>query len=139
MSINSKARRDARRKQAPHTTRRPAPAPMPALAHLLDEAGAIVGGIAQRDGEYALVLGGRVITSTDSAAMAIALLDRAIEIHAARDITLRRRVAEPLLTAATREADEAGLTLEAQLAALEAERIEHAQERDDARSAGSSH
>lgn len=112
---------------------------MPALAHLLDEAGAIVGGIAQRDGEYAFVLGGRVITSTDSAAMAIALLDRAIDVHAARDITLRRRVAEALLTAATREADEAGMTLEAQLAALEAERIEHAQERDDAGGAGSAH
>lgn len=128
MSINSKARRDARRKQAPHLDAR-RPAPMPALAHLLGADDAIVGGIARRGDEYAFVFGGRVVTSTDSAAMAIALLDRAITVHAARDVALRRRVSEPLLAAATREAEDAGLTLEAQLAALEAERIEHVQQR----------
>ncbi|GHA73875.1 hypothetical protein GCM10007067_08450 [Lysobacter bugurensis] len=137
MSINSKARRDARRKHAPHATRRPAP--MPALAHLLDRDEAIVGGIAQRDGEYVFVFGGRVITSTDSAAMAIALLDRAIAVHASRDVVLRRRVSEPLLTAATREAADAGLTLEAQLVALEAERIEHMQKRSEPGAAGPTH
>lgn len=128
MSINSKARRDARRKQAPHRGAR-RPDPLPALAHLLDVDDAIVGGIAQRDGEYAFVFGGRAVTSTDSAAMAIALLDRAIAVHAARDVVLRRRVSDPLLTAATLEAAEAGITLEAHLAALEAERIEHMQQR----------
>lgn len=131
MSINSKARRDARRKQAPHRNAR-RPDPMPALAHLLDADDAIVGGIAQRDGEYTFVFGGRSVTSTDSAAMAIALLDRAIAVHAARDVALRRRVSEPLLAAATLEASEAGITLEAHLAALEAERIEHMQKRGSA-------
>lgn len=131
MSISSKARRDARRRQAPHHRDTRRPAPMPALAHLLGADDEIVGGIARREGEYAFVFGGAVVTATDSAAMAIALLDRAIAVHAARGISLRRRVAEPLLTAATREAAEAGLTLEAQLAAFEAERIEHVQQRSD--------
>ena len=63
--------------------------------------------------------------------MAIALLDRAIAVHASRGVTLQRRVSEPLLALATREAADAGLTLEAQLAALEAERIEHVQQRGD--------
>ena len=101
----------------------------PAVAHLVAEDGPIVGGIARRDDEYALVLGGRVIASTDSAGMAIAMLRHARATLSADDTRLAIRIAPALETPATQEADDAGMTLEAYLAALEAERVDRADER----------
>lgn len=128
MSINSKARRDARRKQQSKTAT-PRPAPMPAHAHLIDEEGRIVGGIAQSGNEWALVLGGRVITTTDSAAMALAVLERAAVARGTPDSPLRTRCNDALRDAAVAEAAASGHTLESYLAALEAERIEHLQKK----------
>lgn len=133
MSINSKARRDARRKQQPKNTQsRPAAAPMAAHAHLLDADGRIVGGVAQRDDEWALVLGGRVVTTTDSAGMAIAMLQRTAMAGSTPDAALRLRYSDALRDAATREAEASGQTLEDYLAALEAERIEHVEKKRQA-------
>ncbi|MFC0677810.1 hypothetical protein ACFFGH_08160 [Lysobacter korlensis] len=128
MSINSKARRDARRKQQTKTvTARPAP--MPAHAHLLDAEGRVVGGIARSGSDWALVLGGQVITTTDSPAMAIAVLERAAIARGAPGSPLRTRCNDVLRDAAVAEAAESGQTLESYLAALEAERIEHLQKK----------
>ena len=102
---------------------------MPAVAHLVAEDERIVGGIARRDDEYALVLGGRVIASTDSAGMAIAMLRHARTTLSADGTRLAIRIAPALETPATQEAEDAGLTLEGYLAALEAERVERADER----------
>ncbi|GAB1595717.1 hypothetical protein PAGU2638_13960 [Lysobacter sp. PAGU 2638] len=105
---------------------------MPAVAHLLTADESIVGGIARRDDEYALVLGGRVVASTDSAGMAIAMLRHARVMLSNDDAPLSIRVAPALETPATLEADAAGLTLEAYLDALEAERVERADDREAA-------
>ncbi|WP_133498775.1 hypothetical protein [Cognatilysobacter terrigena] len=105
---------------------------MPAVAHLLAADDRIVGGVAKRDDEYALVLGGRVIASTDSAGMAIAMLRHARATLSNDDTPLSIRVAPALETPATLEAEAAGLTLEAYLAVLEAERVERSDDRDAA-------
>lgn len=102
---------------------------MPALAHLLTDGDRIVGGVAQRDDEYALVLGGRVVAATESAGMAIAMLHHARATLATDDVPLTVRIAPALEAPATREAASAGLTLEGYLAALEAERRERGEER----------
>ncbi|MGY3264489.1 hypothetical protein [Lysobacter sp. HA35] len=99
---------------------------MPAVAHLLAPDDQIVGGIAQRDDEYALVLAGREVASTDSAGMAIAMLRHARVMLSNDETPLSIRVAPALETPATLEADAAGLTLEAYLDALETERVERA-------------
>ncbi|AXK72082.1 hypothetical protein DWG18_07155 [Lysobacter sp. TY2-98] len=102
---------------------------MPAVAHLLADDERIVGGVAQRDDDYALVLGGRVVASTDSAGMAIAMLRHARVTLSTDDTPLTVRIAPALENPATREAETAGLTLEAYLTALEAERVERADDR----------
>lgn len=99
---------------------------MPAVAHLLAPDDQIVGGIAQRNDEYALVLAGREVASTDSAGMAIAMLRHARVMLSNDETPLSIRVAPALETPATLEADAAGLTLEAYLDALETERVERA-------------
>lgn len=102
---------------------------MPAVAHLLAEGDRIVGGIAQRADDYALVLGGRVVAATDSAGMAIAMLRHVRDTLASADAPLEVRVSSALDGAATREAESAGLSLDAYLDALEAERVERVEER----------
>jgi hypothetical protein len=103
---------------------------MPAVAHMLADGDRIVGGIAKRDEEYALVLGGRVMASTDSAGMAIAMLRHARVLLSTDDVPLTLRIAPALETPATEEAASAGLELEAYLDVLETERRERAEERD---------
>jgi hypothetical protein len=139
MSINSKARRDARRKQqSGRTTTQRRAAPVPAHAHLLGPDDRIVGGIGLRGDEWALVLGGQVVTTTDSAAMAIAMLNRAAAATGSPDAPLRLRFSDALRDAATREADARGQSLDQLIAALEAERIEHVQKKQT-QSPGSMH
>ncbi|WP_133478626.1 hypothetical protein [Cognatilysobacter segetis] len=103
---------------------------MPAVAHLLAEGERIVGGIARRDDEYALVLAGRVMASTDSAGMAIAMLRHARVLLSTDETPLSIRVAPALETPAIDEAAAAGLELEAYLDVLETERRERAEERN---------
>jgi len=103
---------------------------MPAVAHLLADDGRIVGGIARRDDEYALVLDGRVIAATDSAAMAIAMLRHARATLSSPQAGFSVRIAPELQTPATAEADAAGLELDAYLDVLETERRERAEERN---------
>lgn len=102
---------------------------MPAVAHLVTPDDRIVGGVARRDDEYVLVLGGKVMAATDSAGMAIAMLRHARSLLSTEDAPLVTRVAPALETPATLEADAAGLDLEAYLQVLEAERLERSAER----------
>lgn len=132
MSINSKARRDARRKQQPKNAQSRPPVPMAAHAHLIDTDGRVVGGVAQRDDEWALVLEGRVVTTTDSAGMAIAMLHRAAAARRTPAVALELRYSDALRDAATREAEASGQTLDDYLAALEAERVEHVEKKRQA-------
>lgn len=138
MSINSKARRDARRRQQARKPADARAAPIPAHAHLLDAEGRIVGGVGLRGAEWALVLAGRVVTTTDSAGMAIAMVNRVAAASPA-DAPLQSRCSEALHEAAAREAEASGQTLEHYLAALEAERIEHLEKKRRESPSGSVH
>ncbi len=126
MSINSKAKRDARRKQQPKRTPAPPPPPIVAHARLLDAEDGVVGGGGLRGDEWVLVFGGKVAATTDSAAMLLAMLHHACRVRARVGETLRVDASPVLREAATREADHEGRTLDEHLAALEAERREHA-------------
>jgi hypothetical protein len=106
---------------------------LPALAHLLAADGRIVGGIARRDEDYALVLAGKVMAATDSAGMAIAMLRHARVLLSKNDVALRMRVSPELETPAVAEAALAGLELEPYLDVLESERRERAEERGASR------
>lgn len=126
MSINSKAKRDARRKQQPKRGAAAPAVPITAHARLLDAADNVVGGGGRRGADWVLVFGGRVAATTDSAAMLIAMLDHAVRVRARAGQTLRVDASPTLRAAAAREAALEGRTLDEHLAALEAEREEHA-------------
>lgn len=112
---------------------------MPAVAHLLADEARIIGGIARRRDDYALVLGGRVVAATESAGMAIAMLRHARVALSTDDTPLSIRVAPALETPAVAEAEAAGLSLEAYLDALEAERVERNAERDGTAGSSTTH
>jgi hypothetical protein len=106
---------------------------LPAVAQLLAGDGRVVGGIARRDDEYALVLAGKVMASTDSAGMAIAMLRHARVLLSKGDLALQVRVSPELETPAIDEAALVGLELEPYLDVLETERRERAEERGASR------
>lgn len=105
--------------------------PMPAHAHLSDEAGVLLGGIALRGEEWAVVLGGRVIVATESAGLAIAMLRHTATVLAAGGREATVDLSTTLRERATAEGSEAGKSLEEYLDFLEAERAERARERDE--------
>ena len=124
MSIHSKARRDARRKKS--RTPRPGPArPLAEHAHLVD---GIFGGAALRGEEWLMVLGGKVVTATDSAAMMLAMLKHVAALREAAGDTVRLTYSTHLGEVATAEAAAEGRTLDEYLAQLDAEREERKRE-----------
>jgi hypothetical protein len=125
MSIGSKARRDARKKQTRPAGKRP-PASIRPHAHLRDPQDQIVGGAGLRGSEWVLVMAGEVLAGTDSAAMVLAMLNHAAALRREAGETVRLTYSDFLRDAATAEAVAEGKTLEELLAALEEERIEHA-------------
>ena len=125
MSINSKARRDARKRRKPAAAV-PVSAPIRAHAKLVDCDRATVGGAGLRGDDWVLVLAGRVAATTDSPSMVIAMLQRTLAVRQEAGEHLRLETSRTLLEAATHEAAALDRTLEAHLLALEAERVEHA-------------
>ena len=127
MSIHSKARRDARRKKS--RTPRPGPArPLAEHAHLVDGQGRIFGGAGLRGEEWLMVLGGKVVTATDSAAMMLAMLKHVAALREAAGDTVRLTYSTHLGEVATAEAAAEGRTLDEYLAQLDAEREERKRE-----------
>lgn len=124
MSRNSKVKRDARKKKEPARPIRRLGASLQPHAQLLDENDTAVGGVGWRDGEWLLVLGGQVVARSESAAMALAMLKHVVAVQASADRDLRLEASPPLLSAASREAEGLGHTLEEYLAVLEQERLE---------------
>lgn len=139
MSINSKARRDARKKKTPKRSEPRPAAPIQAHAHLRDADSGVVGGAGVRDGEWSVILEGRTVARTDSPSMVIAMLQRIVTVReqAGRPLTLD--YSDHLRDAATAEAGIAGMTLDAYLVQLEAERVENAQRRQDGAPADTMH
>ncbi|MCF7221432.1 hypothetical protein [Marilutibacter chinensis] len=124
MSRFSKARRDARRKQgASRPIRRLGDALQP-HAQLIDADGQIVGGAGLRDREWVMVLGGKALSGTDSAAMVLAMLRHTVAVQARAGRALELHVSAALDAAATHEAMAAGKSLPQYLEMLEAERQE---------------
>lgn len=104
---------------------------MPVHARLVDAAGDVVGGVARREEEWVAVLGGRVLATTESAGLAIAMLRHTATLLGDAGRPVRVDVAETLRDAATAEGLVVGKPLEEYLAFLEAERAERARDKSD--------
>lgn len=122
MSINSKSRRDARRR----TSARPAKAILPHQlgephAQLRDAKGKLLGGIVFKDGEWVLGLGGKIAGSSHSAAHVLAILKRAAALLRAEGREVDLVFSAELRAAAHKEAADQGLDFEAFQARLAAE------------------
>jgi hypothetical protein len=125
MSTRSKAKRDARKKKSKGASRGTPSRPIVEHAHLVVDQ-TIVGGAGLRGGEWVLVLGGKVMAATESAAMILAMLKRVATLQEETGQTVELNYSTQLRDAATAEAEAEGKTLDDYLAELEAEREEHA-------------
>ncbi|KAB8198377.1 hypothetical protein FKV24_002475, partial [Lysobacter maris] len=123
MSRFSKARRDARRKQTPDRPIRRLGDALQPHAQLLDADGNVVGGAGLRDREWVMVLGGKALRGTESAAMVLAMLKHAVASQARSGRSLELHVSATLDAAATHEAMAAGKSLPQYLEMLESERV----------------
>lgn len=129
MSINSKAKRDARKKKRPKLgAARAAPVLRP-HAEILDGEGNIVGGAGIRSGEWVMVMNGQEVAGTDSPAMILAMLKHAATTREEAGLQVELRYSTELRDAATVEAASEGKTLEQYLDMLEAERVERSEYR----------
>lgn len=127
MSINSKTRRDAKKKKQ----RKPGPvraaSQVEPHAHLLDGDGNVFGGAGWRGNEWVMVMGSQVVAGTDSAGMILGMLKHVASLREAEGLAVQLNYSTKLRDAATKEAEAEGLTLDAYLASLEEERVEHAE------------
>lgn len=123
MSINSKARRDAKKRKAiKERNQRQANAPkVEGHAELRNQAGELVAGIVRRGGAWFLGIDGRIAGSSDSAAEVFALLKRAAKASEAAGHPVRMVFSDELRDTAVIEAAAQGLTLEQFDAKLEEE------------------
>lgn len=130
MSRHSKTRRDARKKLAPERPLRRLGSALQSHARLVDAEGQVVGGAGLRDREWVMVLGGKALSGTESAAMVLAMLRHAVAVQARAGRALELHVSAALDAAATHEAMAAGKSLPQYLQMLEAERMERRVESD---------
>ncbi|MBT2744957.1 MULTISPECIES: hypothetical protein [unclassified Lysobacter] len=114
MSINSKARRDAKKRKLAKA-RTPLPIAGTRIephAELRDAQGRLLGGIVRREGEWTLGLGGRIVGGSDSAARVLALLERAAAMHRNEGREVSLGCSSALRIAAQSEVAERGLSFE---------------------------
>ncbi|MGO3128399.1 MAG: hypothetical protein ACTIJY_10085 [Luteimonas sp.] len=121
MSISSKSRRDARRRNAPRRTDSSAGAPQ-IHAQLKGPDERVLAGATYHEGEWTLVLRGEPVATTPSAAMVLAMLRHTAASRHANGIATRLSVSKALDAAASAEAQAEGRTLTEHLDWLEAER-----------------
>lgn len=115
MSINSKARRDSKKRRAKagaDATPVDATTPIEAHAELRDASGRLLGGIVRRDGEWTLGLGGKIVGESASAARVLAMLNRAAALHEDTGTSIRMSCSPGLSAAAAQEVAEQGLSFE---------------------------
>jgi len=123
MSIQSKARRDARRRKAErerHRARADAPAIEP-HAELRDRNGDLLAGIVRQSGVWVLGMDGRIVGSSDSAAQMLMLIRRAQRLHDEQGVPVKLVYSDALRDEAELEAAAQGLSLEAYEKQLEDE------------------
>lgn len=117
MSIQSKARRESRRRLAERERNRPqaAPASSPAIephAELRDGQRRLLAGVVRRDGEWVLGMDGRIAGESSSAARVLALIMQAAELHERAGTPVRLVYSDALKDAAHAEARAEGLDFE---------------------------
>lgn len=114
MSINSKVRRDARKRRMEKLRNAPAAAAVPIEPHaeLRDQDGQLLGGIVRRDGEWTLGLDGRIVGGSGSAARVLAMLKQAATLHERDGASIRLSCSPALSAAAQREVSAQGLNFE---------------------------
>ena len=115
MSIQSKGRREAKKKQAVRERNQAAANPPPKAAvephaELRDQQRTLLAGIVRRDGQWVLGMDGRIAGETDSAARVFALIRRAAELHEAKGVPVRLVYSDTLRDAAKAELDAQGIS-----------------------------
>ncbi|OHE90064.1 MAG: hypothetical protein A2213_01540 [Lysobacterales bacterium RIFOXYA1_FULL_68_6] len=114
MSIQSKARREAKKRKATKE-RNQARANAPAIephAELRNPQGELLAGIVRQAGVWVLGMDGRIAGSSDSAAEVLAMIKQAAALHEAQGDPVRLVYSDELRDTAVIEAAAQGLTLE---------------------------
>lgn len=114
MSIQSKGRREAKKKLAERERNRAAANPQPKAsvephAELRDEHRTLLAGIVRRDGEWVLGMDGKIAGETPSAARVLALIMQAAEWHENNNTPVRLMYSDALKDAAHAEAAAQGI------------------------------
>ncbi|MGB3394122.1 MAG: hypothetical protein WA956_08500 [Stenotrophomonas sp.] len=117
MSIQSKDRREAKKKQAERERNQaaanpPVKAAVEPHAELRDQQRTLLAGIVRRDGEWVLGMDGRIAGETTSAARVLALIMQAAELHERSGTPVRLMYSDVLKDAAHAEAQAAGKDFE---------------------------
>ena len=113
MSIQSKARRDARKRKADrerNRTRGDAPAIEP-HAELRDRDDNLLAGIVRQSGVWVLGMDGRIVGSSDSAAQVLMLIRRAQRLHDGQGVPVKLVYSDALRDEAELEAATHGKSL----------------------------
>ncbi len=114
MSIQSKGRREAKKKLAERERNQAAANPEPKAkvephAELRDEHRTLLAGIVRRDGEWVLGMDGKIAGETPSAARVLALIMQAAEWHENNNTPVRLMYSDALKDAAHAEAAAQGI------------------------------
>ncbi|MCW0456045.1 hypothetical protein [Xanthomonas sacchari] len=116
MSIQSKQRRDLRKKLAErlrHRAEGAVPAtPIEPHAELRDQQRTLLAGIVRRDGEWVLGMDGRIAGQSESAAQVLSLIMQAAELHERAGTPVRLMYSDALKDAAQADAQAQGLSFE---------------------------
>ena len=106
MSIQSKARRDARKRKAvrEHNKARAGRLPIEPHAELRDRDGKLLAGVVRQGGQWVLGMDGRIAGSSDSAARMLMLMRRAQRLHDEQGVPVRLVYSDALRDAAGQEA-----------------------------------
>ena len=112
MSIQSKARRDARRRKAERERNRRGDAPaIEPHAELRDRDDNLLAGIVRQSGVWVLVMDGRIVGSSDSAAQVLMLIRRAQRLHDEKGVPVKLVYSDALRDEAELEAAVHGKSL----------------------------
>ena len=112
MSIQSKARRDARRRKAERERNRRGDAPaIEPHAELRDRDDNLLAGIVRQSGVWVLGMDGRIVGSSDSAAQVLMLIRRAQRLHDEKGVPVKLVYSDALRDEAELEAAAHGKSL----------------------------
>lgn len=113
MSIQSKARRDARKRKAERERNkaRAGASPIEPHAELRDRDGDLLAGIVRQSGVWVLGMDGRIVGSSDSAAQVLMLIRRAQRLHDGQGVPVKLVYSDALRDEAELEAAANGKSL----------------------------